>query len=69
MSKYRVIVSKHIAERLLEYVAFISNVSTEAARQFIYKYETIVIRLVFDGVRPHQINNAESWETTVFYHF
>ena len=35
MAKYKVIVSNHVAGHLLEYVEFISNVSIEAAQQFI----------------------------------
>ena len=31
MNKYKVIVSRHVAENLLSYVEFISNVSTKTA--------------------------------------
>ena len=43
MGKYRVIVSKHVADYLLTYIEFISLVSTEAARQFIAEYEKIIV--------------------------
>lgn len=45
MNKYKVIVSRHVAENLLSYVEFISNVSTKTARQFIAEYEVILVRL------------------------
>lgn len=69
MSKYRVIVSKHIAERLLEYVEFISNVSTEAAKQFIYEYETILIRLEENPLQfqvDTSFNNPDGYRRAVF---
>lgn len=39
MAKYKVIVSRHVAEHLLGHIEFISNVSTEAAHRFIEEYE------------------------------
>ena len=42
MSKYQVIVSKHVANNLLEHMTFISNVSIEAAQRFVEEYEAVI---------------------------
>lgn len=45
MSKYKVIVSRHIAGNLLSHTSFISQVSPEAAKRFVSEYESIIGRL------------------------
>ena len=45
MSNYKLIVSRHVAGRLLAYVRFISNVSLGAAQTFVAEYESILKRI------------------------
>lgn len=55
MAKYKVIVSRHVAEHLLGHIEFISNVSTEAAHRFIEEYENVITRLEDN---PYQYRRA-----------
>ena len=77
MAKYKVIVSKHVAEHLLEHVGFISNVSLVAVRNFISEYEEILIRLennpyefqvetTFDNVDEYRRAIFAKWYKCIF---
>ena len=69
MAKYKVIVSRHVAEHLLGNIEFISNVSTEAAHRFIEEYENVITRLE-DNPLQYQIdtsfNNPYKYRRAVF---
>lgn len=64
MANYKVIVSKHVAEHLLEHVSFISNVSLIAARDFISEYEVILKRLENN---PYEFQVDTSFDNTDEY--
>jgi hypothetical protein len=69
MAKYKVIVSKHVAEHLLEHVRFISNVSLVAARNFISEYESILNRLEnnpFEFQIDTSFDNPDEYRRAVF---
>ena len=69
MGKYRVIVSKHVADYLLTYIEFISLVSTEAARQFIAEYEKIIVRLEENPMQfqvDTSFDNPDGYRRAVF---
>ena len=69
MTKYKVIISKHVAEHLLEHVRFISNVSLIAARSFISEYEDILIRLEnnpYEFQVDTSFDNADEYRRAVF---
>lgn len=64
MTRYKVIVSKHVGEHLLEHISFISNVSLVAARDFISEYEEIINRLEDN---PYEFQVDTSFENTYGY--
>ena len=69
MTKYKVIVSRHVAENLLEHVSFISNVSLVAARSFISEYEEILNRLEdnpFEFQVDTTIENTDEYRRAIF---
>lgn len=45
MPNYNVRVSEHIAANMLEYTNFISNVSVDAAKRFMFEFEKVVDHL------------------------
>ena len=69
MQKFRVIVSKHVANYLLSYVEFISLVSIEAARQFIAEYEKVLVRLEENPLQfqlDTSFDNPDGYRRAVF---
>ena len=57
MSNYNVIVSGHVAQKLLVYVSFISNVSLSAAQTFVDEYESI-LRRIEDNPLQFQVDTS-----------
>ena len=64
MPRYKVIVSRHVAQQLLAYTRFISNVSPGAARAFVVEYEEILERIEDN---PLQFQMDTSFENPVGY--
>ena len=69
MAKYKVIVSKRVTTNLLTYFEFISNVSTEAARQFVADFELILDRLEENPLQfqvDTSFNNPYGYRRAIF---
>lgn len=69
MTKYKVIVSKHIAENMLEHTSFIANVSVDAAKRFVSEFEKVVT-LLEDNPLQFQVDtsfaNPDGYRRVIF---
>ena len=69
MPKYKVIVSRHVAENLLSHTGFIAQVSTEAAKRFVAEYEQIIERLEENPLQFQEetaFHNPDGYRRAVF---
>ena len=69
MSKYKVIVSRHIAEMLLLHTSFIAQVSSEAAKRFVAQYEHVIDRLEENPLQFQEdtaFDNPDGYRRAVF---
>jgi hypothetical protein len=69
MPKYKVIVSRHVAENLLMHTAFISNVSPNAAESFVLEFEDILNRLEDNPIQYQKdtsFDNPDGYRRVLF---
>ena len=69
MTKYKVIIARHVAEQVMKHVEFISNVSPEFAGEFVTGLDEVVARI---GDNPFQFqvdtafDNPEKYRRAIF---